>query len=143
MSEASSAMNSRRYLPTFLILAAMQVGGALLLTFARVQGMIDGETATRGVMALIGLGMVGYGNLIPKMLEGPPRTVRETMTAQAVLRFSGWSLTLAGIIWSALWIFAPRDVALFAGVSVVALSIVATIGYTILRYRAGRASGVG
>ena len=67
-----------------LILAGVQVGGALLLTLAhKPLGWIDGETATRGVMVLIGLMLVVIGNAMPKKQEGPPsQTVDEIGLAQ-------------------------------------------------------------
>lgn len=132
---------SRSYTPIFVIVAAVQVGGALLLTLARMKGMIEAETATRGAMVLIGFGLAAFGNLMPKMLEGPPRTVSEATVAQSVLRFGGWAMTIAGLLWSALWAFAPRDIANTGGVAAVVISMGAMASYSARKYRAMRGSG--
>jgi hypothetical protein len=95
-----------------LIIAGVQVVGVLLLTLARKQGMIDGETAIRGVMVLIGLGIIRIGNRMPKMLDGPPApSLAIAALQQTVHRVGGWAMMLGGLAWVGLWVFAPRDVA--------------------------------
>jgi hypothetical protein len=119
----------------------MQIGGALLLTLARVQGLIEADTATRGVMVLIGLSLAVWGNLMPKMLEVPQRTVSEATVSQSVQRFAGWAMMIAGLLWAVLWGFAPQEIANPAGIAIMATSAVATMSYTVWRHRKSRLSG--
>ena len=125
-----------------LILAGVQVGGALLLTLAhKPLGWIDGETATRGVMVLIGLMLVVIGNAMPKKQEGPPsQTVDEIAVRQSILRVGGWAMMLGGLIWVGLWAFAPRDLAQVGSIAAVGTSVVVMLAHTIWRYRAHRRS---
>ena len=125
-----------------LILAGIQVGGALLLTLAHKQfGWIDGETATRGVMVLIGLVLVITGNAMPKKQEGPPsQTVGEIVVRQSVLRVGGWAMLLGGLIWTVLWLFAPRDIAQVGSIAAVATAVVVMVAFTLWRYHAYRRS---
>ena len=125
-----------------LILAGIQVGGALLLTLAHKQfGWIDGETATRGVMVLIGLVLVITGNAIPKKQEGPPsQTISDVAARQSILRVGGWALMTGGLIWVGLWAFAPRDIAEVGSIAAVATSVVVMVVYSVWRFRASRRS---
>ena len=77
MNDTPSSRTARKRIISALIIAGVQVGGALLLSYARKQGMIDGETVTRGVMVLIGLGLAAFGNTMPKMLDvAAPSAIR-------------------------------------------------------------------
>ncbi|GAB2497559.1 hypothetical protein GCM10027084_08320 [Pseudoxanthomonas sangjuensis] len=126
-----------------LVIAGVQIGGALLLTFLRKQGVIDGETTTRGVMVLIGLGLAAYGNRMPKSLEGPPPpSPGLAATRQAVQRVGGWAMTLAGLAYAGLWAFASRDVALVGSLVVVGASVAVTLGYIAWRVCSGHRSSV-
>lgn len=131
MNTNPSSRTARKQIVSALIIAGVQVGGALLLTYARKQGMIDAETVTRGVMVLIGLGLAAFGNTMPKMLDGPPRTVREATAAQSVLRVGGWAMTLSGLAFAALWAFAPRAGAEIASVAIVAAGVAFMLGYAV------------
>lgn len=131
MNATPDSRTARKRILSALVIAGVQVGGALLLSYARRQGMIDGETVTRGVMVLIGLGLAAFGNTMPKMLDGPPRTVREATAAQSVLRLGGWAMTLSGLAFAALWAFAPRGGAEIASVAVVASGMAFMLGYAV------------
>lgn len=112
-----------------LIIAGVQVVGALLLTLASKHGMIDGETATRGVMVLIGLGIVLTGNRMPKMRDVPPApSLAIAALQQTVHRVGGWAMTLGGLAWVGLWAFAPRDVAQVGSVVAVGAGVAVMIG---------------
>ena len=140
MNDTPSSRTARKRIVSALIIAGVQVGGALLLSYARKQGMIDGETVTRGVMVLIGLGLAAFGNTMPKMLDGPPRSIRQATAAQSVLRVGGWAMTLSGLAFAALWAFAPRDGAEIASVAVVAAGMAFMLGYTVRTGIASRTS---
>jgi hypothetical protein len=131
MNANPSASTAKKRILSALIIAGVQVGGALLLTYARKQGMIDGETVTRGVMVLIGLSLAAFGNTMPKTLDGPPRSIGQSTAAQSVLRVGGWAMVLSGLAFAALWAFAPRGAAEIASVAVVAAGMAFMLGYTV------------
>ncbi len=95
---------------------------ALASTYARKLGYIEGETVTRIVMCATGLMVAWFGNRMPK------RFVPNAWARQAT-RVGGWSMALSGLIYAALWVFAPTQVAVVGGSAAVLLGILVTIGY--------------
>lgn len=114
-----------------LKLAAVMVGGALLLTLAHKQGWIDQEMVTRAYNVILGLALAAYANAIPKMYGPPPQTLHHATLAQAVRRVASWALTLAFLVWTALWIFAPRDIAQIGSIVAVGAGVAVMFGYLI------------
>ncbi len=112
-----------------LVLAGVQLGGALLLLLASKQGWIDDEARTRGAMVLIGLCLAAIGDRMPKAMDGPPpRSVSLAALRQSVLRLGGWALMLGGVVFAGLWAFAARDVALVGSLASVGVAMTVTIG---------------
>jgi uncharacterized membrane protein YeiB len=104
---------------------------ALASTYARKLGYIEAETVTRIVMCATGLMVAWFGNRMPK------RFVPDAWARQAT-RVGGWSMALSGLIYAALWVFAPTQLAVVAGSAAVMLGILVTISYCLsLRNRAG------
>lgn len=129
MSDHASPRPAVKSIRSALILAGIQLGGALLLAFASAMGLIDDETKTRGVMVLIGLCLAAIGNSMPKTLDGPPpESVSLAALRQAVLRLGGWALMLGGLAFAGLWAFAPRDVAFVGSLTAVGAAMVVTVG---------------
>ncbi len=95
---------------------------ALASTYARKLGYIEGETVTRIVMCAIGLMVAWFGNRMPK------KFVPNALARQAA-RVGGWSLALSGLVYAALWLFAPTQLAVVGGSAAVLLGILVTIGY--------------
>lgn len=95
---------------------------ALVASFARSRGVIDQDTTTRIVIGATGLMIAWFGNQMPKRFA--PSDV-----ARKVQRVGGWSLALTGLLYAGLWVFAPRDVALWVGCGAVLAGMAATIGY--------------
>ena len=124
-------------------LAAVMVGGALLLTLARKQGWIDQESVTRAFNVILGLALAAYSNAIPKMYGPAPRTLHHATLAQAVRRVTSWALTLAFLVWSALWAFAPREVAQVGSVVAVGAGVAVMFGYLIWKATRPASSGDG
>lgn len=133
---------AKKTIRSALILAGVQLVGALMLTLAnKVFGWIDNETATRGVMALIGLVLMTIGNGMPKQQEGPPsQTVRDIAIRQSITRVGGWMMMLGGLIWVGLWVFAPRDLAEVGGIAAVGTTTLVMIAYAVWRVRTHRRS---
>ncbi len=105
-----------------LVVAGGLIAVALVSTPARSMGLIDGDAVTRLVMGATGLMLIWYGNRMPK-------TFVPAAKARQVQRVGGWSMVLSGLIYAALWAFAPLDLAFTAGCAVVVAGLVATIGY--------------
>ncbi len=105
-----------------LVVAGALIGVALAATAAKQAGWIDGDTVTRIVMGGTGLMLAWVGNRMPKMWA--PQAA-----ARRVNRVSGWSMAISGLVYGALWVFAPFDVALWAGCGAVVLGIAVTVGY--------------
>ena len=104
---------------------------ALASTWARKLGYIDAETVTRIVMGATGLMVAWFGNRMPK------RFVPVAWARQAT-RVAGWSMALSGLVYAALWVFAPTQVAVVGGCAAILLGIAVTIGYCVsLRRRSG------
>ncbi|WP_426269070.1 hypothetical protein ACN9MB_12480 [Dyella kyungheensis] len=113
---------------------------ALLLALARRQGWIDQTQVVRAFNIVLGLGFAAYSNLLPKMYGPPPRSLRHATLAQAVRRVTSWTMTLAFLIWSVLWIFAPQQIASIASVAVVIAAIAISLGYLVWKAAVGHTS---
>lgn len=100
--------------------------GILLLAlgarFASSQGAIDDETVQRIVIGANGLMIAYFGNRAPKL-------VAPSACARQIARFAGWSMVLSGLVYAALWAFAPIPLATTVGTGAVALGILLTLGY--------------
>jgi peptidoglycan biosynthesis protein MviN/MurJ (putative lipid II flippase) len=111
-----------------LALAAGLIVAALASKFAAGSGWIDTETAARIVQVVIGLVLVGYGNVLPKKLSRPRATAEGERRTQTALRTTGWTMTLAGLVWAGLWAFAPEAVARPLGMLAVAAALATALG---------------
>lgn len=95
---------------------------ALAATTARNLGHIDGETVTRLVIGANGLMIAWFGNRLPKAFV-PAAWARQAR------RVGGWSLLISGLVYAALFAWAPMQVAVAGGCTAVLLGIGATLGY--------------
>jgi hypothetical protein len=96
-------------------------------------GYVDGDTVTRVVIGLTGLMIVSFGNRLPKTFVPSP-------FARRARRVAGWSFVLSGLVYAALWTFAPIPVAVVGGCAAVILGMAVTLGYCLaLRARANAA----
>jgi hypothetical protein len=143
MSENSQLQRAKKEILFGLKLAAVMIGGALLLTLARKQGWVDAEQVMRGNNVIIGLALAAFCNFMPKRMTGTPRTVHHATLAQSIGRVGGWAMTLAFVVWSALWAFAPLGLARIGAVVAVVAGVAVMIGYTVWKCAAGRVSRSG
>ena len=97
---------------------------ALVASFARKLGYVDSETVTRVVIGLSGLMIASFGNRMPK-------TFVPNACARQVTRVASWSFVLSGLVYAALWAFAPIPVAVVGGCAAVLLGMAVSIGYCI------------
>ncbi len=117
-----------------LVLAATFLGVAFALRFAGATGWISEDFSRRAVQVIIGLGLAAYGNLMPKQggkLRASVRAETAAQAAQAALRVGGWSMALAGLVYAALWAFAPLAFADAASLAVILGAIALTVVFAI------------
>jgi hypothetical protein len=95
---------------------------ALVATAFRKAGYIDHDSATRLVIGANGLMIAYFGNRIPKAFVPSAR-------ARQIKRVAGWSLVLSGLVYAALFAFAPIPLACWGGAGAVFTGIAITIGY--------------
>ena len=118
-----------------LTLAAVIVGGALLLAVARKQGWVEGDLVARAFNVIMGLALAVYGNAIPKMMNGAPtRSINDAKMRQAVGRVTAWAMTLGFLTWAGLWAFAPKEIAQVGSMVAVGTTVVVTLGYTLWKH---------
>ena len=123
-----------------IALAVLFLLTAAGLRYAADSGMIAEDMATRIVMALTGLGLAAYANIMPKQLGRARRSPQAEARAQSALRFGGWALTLAGLAYAFLWGFAPISIARAAAMTVLGAATFATLGYAIWSFTVCRGS---
>jgi hypothetical protein len=97
---------------------------ALVASWARKLGYVDGDTVTRVVIGMTGLMIASFGNRMPKTFVPSSR-------ARQARQVAAWSLVLSGLVYAGLWAFAPIPVAVAGGCAAVLLGIAVTIGYCI------------
>lgn len=123
---------------TAIAIALLFLAAAAGLRYAEGAGLIGADGARRALQILIGLGLAGYANLMPKRISGAPRSPLAERRTGAALRVGGWSLTLAGLTQAALWAFVPPAVADPASMIAVASALALTLGYALWAFTACR-----
>ncbi|MGA0603258.1 ammonium transporter [Caulobacter sp. KR2-114] len=123
----------KRELIGSLAWGAGMIALALAATFVRKLGYID-ETATRRLVSCaIGLWLAWYGNGMPKALV-------PNACARQARRVTAWTMVLSGLVYAALWAFAPIQLATTAGTGAVLAGVAVSLGYCLsLRARASAA----
>jgi hypothetical protein len=113
-----------------LLWAGGIIGLALVASYARRLGHIDGDITTRIVLAAIGLMIAWFGNRVPKAFV-------PNASARQANRVTGWSMAISGLIYAGLWAFAPFNIALIGGCGAIIVGMAVTLGYCLsLRDRA-------
>ena len=123
---------------TAIAIALLFLAAAAGLRYAEGAGLMGADGARRALQILIGLGLAGYANLMPKRISGAPRSPLVERRTQAALRVGGWSLTLAGLTQAGLWAFAPLAVADPGSMIAVASALALTLGYALWAFAACR-----
>lgn len=131
MSEQTHLSRAKNEIFFGLKLAAVMIAGALLLAMARRLGWVNAEQVMRGQNVIIGLALAAFCNVMPKRMHGSPRSVYHATLAQAVGRVGGWAMTLAFLVWAALWAFAPLNLARIGAMAAVIAGVAVMIGYTV------------
>ena len=133
----------KRPLLAAALFAIFLISTAAALSYARRVGLVDPEIGRRIVQVIVGLGLAAYANFMPKQLGRARNSPRAEAITQAALRVSGWSFTLAGLVYATVWAFAPLAFADTASIAAVLAAVAITIGYASwagVTCRAGEAS---
>lgn len=109
------------------LMAGLAWGGgivavALAMTLARKLGYVDGDVVTRVVICLNGFMVAWYGNRMPKRFF-------PSELARKVSRLGGWCITVSGLVYAALWMFAPLTVAVALGTAVILTGVAVPFAY--------------
>ena len=123
-------------IPKALILAALILAFSFSLTLAVRSDLIDGSTQQRAQGVMIGMVLVIFANLVPKTLESLSATRCGVSKTQAVQRFAGWTLVLAGLGYSIAWLVLPIEQARIPAMSLVAfglLLVLARVAWAFMR----------
>ena len=127
-----------RQLGYAIAFAALVLAAAAGLREAVASGALDAESAKRIMQAMLGLGLAGYGNFMPKKFGRPRRSPEAEARMQAALRVGGWAMTLAGLVYALLWALAPLPLADTGGTIAVAGAAAITLGYALWCFAACR-----
>jgi hypothetical protein len=116
--------------------AAITIALAEALAIARATGAIERDSESIALRLLgigCGLVIVFYGNIAPKKAACVDPASPDAGRRQAVQRYSGWVLVLAGLANTLIWAFAPIKqaalwsmVPLAAGLALIAVRIMAS-----------------
>jgi hypothetical protein len=121
-----------------IAIAAVILAASAGLRWAEHAALLSPETGRRVMQVLIGLALAAYANLMPKQLAAAPRSPKAEARSQSALRVGGWSLTLAGLAYAALWAFTPLAFADVASMVVVIAGTAVTLGYAVWAYASCR-----
>ncbi|RZJ10251.1 MAG: ammonium transporter [Rubrivivax sp.] len=92
------------------------------MTLARKLGHVDADTVTRVVICLNGFMVAWYGNRMPKRFF-------PSELARRVSRLGGWCLTVSGLVYAGLWMFAPIPVAVGLGSAFILTGVAVPLVY--------------
>lgn len=92
------------------IVAGLLLGVAAMLASQRPE-RIRPEFAERAFGVLMGMVVMLYANRAPKALPRRLTTARGATCEQDFRRFAGWTLVLAGLLYSLTWWLAPIELA--------------------------------
>jgi hypothetical protein len=111
-----------------LVVAGFMLAAAPALKYLSAHDLIGAQVRIRAFQVLVGLILAIYGNFLPK---DAGRAGGEACVSrhQSLLRFGGWSFTLAGASYAALWALAPFSVADRFAMPIVAGATLVTVGY--------------
>ena len=83
--------------------------------------------------------MALYGKAY-EMIEAPQSNLHEATGRAGDRTRKWWAMTVAFVVWAALWAFAPLQIAKIGSIGAVVASVVVMLGYAMWRYAACRAS---
>ncbi|MDB5430247.1 MAG: putative integral rane protein [Caulobacter sp.] len=134
---AEQSPSERGYLEGSVISAGLLLIASLTYKLAHNFGVDGGVLGDRVMGAGGGVVMMVLGNYLPKAL-GPVTAARcSPVQMQAMQRFAGWTFMIAGLLYTAAWIFLPVSLAHTVAIPIAATAIVLTLGRLVLAIRGG------
>jgi hypothetical protein len=115
-----------------IIVAAILLALGLALAYARAKGLLDkgdNSLVSRVFGIVTGLILAYYGNVIPKRSACVDPVSAGAARRQRLLRFSGWTFTLAGLVYAAIWAFAPPGDTLWAMLPIAAALVLVAMRF--------------
>ena len=112
--------------------ALFLIGTSALARLAAHAEMIDADMMTRMAQIAIGLSLVVLANGAPKQIGRPRASLEAEGRAQAARRAAARSLTLAGLIYSGVWVLAPIALAAPVSIGVVVIGLSLAIVYALI-----------
>lgn len=98
--------SERRFLVLSVVTAGLMLAVSLGIALIGGIGFEGGTLPKRVLGIMMGLVLVVIGNTVPKVL-GPLAAKRcSPVQTQSVQRFAGWTFTIAGLAYTAIWTFA-------------------------------------
>ena len=108
-----------------LALAGLLIAVSVGLAYLHRIGAVGAEAPARGAMALTGILLAVYGNVIPKSVS------RLSAKGESLQRVTGWATVISGLGYAAIWAFAPIEIAAVASMAAVAIGFVVVLGYCV------------
>jgi hypothetical protein len=107
------------------------VAVVIAIGIGKETGVIEHDVAKRGVGIILGLMLIGAGNLLPKfrLFDAPGRDPAQTLAAE---RFAGWVFVITGTAYVIIWAFAPMSSVMLVS-SIVGLSSFALVAFDWIR----------
>jgi hypothetical protein len=99
----------------------------IAIAIGKETGAIGHEVAKRAIGLILGLMLIGVGNLLPKfrLFDSPCRDPAQTLAAE---RFAGWVFVITGTAYVIIWVFTPMSSVLLVS-SIVGLSSFALVAF--------------
>lgn len=121
-----------------LLLAGSLLALAWLLTLGVKYDLIGIHMKERFMGAVNGLILVVFANAAPKTLTPLTKMRCEPAQAQALQRFCGWTLVLAGLGYSLTWLVLPLERAPLISMSIVAGGLLLVVTRVVATVMTGR-----
>ncbi len=114
---------------TTALLVRGLIAAVLIFALAKEFGLIDGSIAKRVVGILFGAILIVTGNLLPKIVQPLKASLQGAANTKAVERFAGRTFVLTGVLYIAVWVFAPKEHAMLisSAIGLIAFAVVGAI----------------
>lgn len=119
--------NQRRMLVGNVLFAGSMLALPMSIKLAQSFGYVLGEQGSRASGVAVGLLLVAVGNALPKTVVSLAASRCPPAEIQAVNRFGGWVMVIAGLAFVPAWILLPLDVARAVSIALIAATVVLVI----------------
>jgi len=113
-----------------LIWAATILVASVLLRNAQADHVVSADTASRGILVVIGLTLAVYANFMSKQPSRAAPTERGGRL-QAAVRISAWLFVIGALVYATASAFAPHPTDELFSMAAIGTAVVVTIGIVI------------